>query len=103
LQKNTAGFGPYVVESVSPGGEIVKLRARDDYWGRQPISQVIPQNVADPGSRLRLLLSGNVDHAEDISPLQLDTALKKGRSVQHFTSTTRSFPRHHQKTAWDGP
>jgi peptide/nickel transport system substrate-binding protein len=103
LTKNTAGFGPYKVQEIGTGGNVAKLVAHDKYWGEKPIPSLIQQNVPDKASRLQLLLSGDTDYAEDLSPQDLDTVEKRGQGVKHFTSTTGLFLGLTKEPPWDDP
>ncbi|MCY4087964.1 MAG: ABC transporter substrate-binding protein [Actinomycetia bacterium] len=92
LNENTAGFGPYQVTENSNNGMLVRLQARPDYWGAQPIQEIVQQTVTDQSARLQLILSGETDYAEDLTPLQLDQvgASEEGQ-VAKFASTTGSL------------
>jgi peptide/nickel transport system substrate-binding protein len=71
LAKNAAGFGPYEVESWTPGQQMI-LVARDDYYrGAPKIKRVIYRAVPESSNRLALLLNGTVDVAEDLSGEEL--------------------------------
>lgn len=72
LATNTAGYGPYVIESFLREGREVTFTARDDYWGEKPTPTVIYQGVDDASARLQLMLTGEGDYAEGLTPLQLD-------------------------------
>ena len=75
LFTNTAGSGPYVVESQVPGSEIV-LAAKADYWGGAPgIDRVVYKIVPSEATRILLLKSGDVDVSLFISPEQVQKQL----------------------------
>lgn len=78
---NTAGFGPYTIEKFLSGGSEVHFQARSDYWGPQPIANVIYQEADSPAPRLELLLAGGAQYAESLSPLQLQS-IEKSSSDQ---------------------
>lgn len=81
LAKNAAGFGPYTVESWTPGQQMV-LRAWNGYYGGAPkIKRVIYRAVPEASNRLALLLNGTVDMAEDLSPGQL-VKVRSSRGVK---------------------
>ena len=71
LARNAAGFGPYTVESWTPGQQMI-LAGRDDYYlGAPKIERVIYRAVPASSNRLALLLTGTVDVAEDLSGEEL--------------------------------
>lgn len=81
LSKNAAGFGPYTVESWTPGQQMV-LTARNDYYrGAPKIKRVIYRAVPESSNRLALLLNGTVDVAEDLSGEEL-AKVRSSRGVQ---------------------
>jgi peptide/nickel transport system substrate-binding protein len=68
LSQNTAGSGPYTLESLTPGEEVV-LKVREGYWkGDASIDEITYRIVPDPNTRFLLLQSGDVDVAWDIAP-----------------------------------
>ena len=88
LNENTAGFGPYVIDRFEQDGKLVTLKAREDYWGVQPIPEIVQQDVSEQSARLQLLLTGDADYAEDLSPLQLlEVEESDAAQVTHLTST----------------
>lgn len=103
LAKNTAGFGPYMIESIGVGGNVTRLKARSDYWGAQPIPSIVQQNVSDPSARLQLILKGSADYAEQLSALQMKQVEKKGGQLTRFTSTTGSMLILGLKAPFDDP
>ena len=73
LATNIASFGPYTLESFTPGEEI-RLVANQNYWGGVPsFDQVVIRAVPESSTRMQLLASGEVDFAGRLS-------------AQHFTS-----------------
>jgi peptide/nickel transport system substrate-binding protein len=71
---NDAGYGPYMVESWTPGQDIV-LRAREDYWGgKAKLERVIFKEVPSSSDRLALVLSGQVDFADELLPREVARA-----------------------------
>ena len=81
-KQNTGwGFGPYVVESVTQGQQLV-LKANPNYPGGKPaFTSITMKVVPDSGSRAQLLSSGNVDVAEALAPSDLK-AIKDSPKVQ---------------------
>lgn len=73
LQANTAGFGPYVIESRSSDGTETVLTARKGYYGTPVIPKIIWNQVTDSGTQLELLLAGTVQVTDQLSPTQLKT------------------------------
>jgi peptide/nickel transport system substrate-binding protein len=72
LQTNDAGFGPYHVEELRPGEEIIYV-ANPNYWQGAPyFDRVVMKVVPDSAQRLQLLLAGDVDMALLLSPRQLE-------------------------------
>lgn len=68
LSQNTAGTGPYYIESNVPGNEIV-LRANPNYWGDKPyFDRIIIKIVPDVTTRLALLQRGDVDIVTEVTP-----------------------------------
>lgn len=68
-KQNTAGSGAYMVESWTPGQEIVFVR--NDQWNRGPapkMRRVIARVVPAAGTRRALLERGDVDFSFDIPP-----------------------------------
>ncbi len=62
------GAGPYIVERLDTGTELV-LRRNDNYWGGRPAySRIILRHVPDPTTRIALLLSGQADVINLIPP-----------------------------------
>jgi ABC-type transport system substrate-binding protein len=65
LAQNTAGFGPYHLESISADEQAVFV-ANPNYWGEQPFFQrVIYRAVPDAANRTVLLQAGSVDYIEN--------------------------------------
>jgi peptide/nickel transport system substrate-binding protein len=64
---NSAGSGPFVLESYTDGEELVLVR-NDDYWGTpSPFPGVTLKQVVDSTSQLQQLQQGDVDIAMQIS------------------------------------
>jgi ABC-type transport system substrate-binding protein len=62
------GTGPYIVERLGTGTELV-LRRNDNYWGGRPgYPRIILRNVPDPTTRIALLQSGQADVINNIPP-----------------------------------
>jgi peptide/nickel transport system substrate-binding protein len=73
LKRNTAGSGPYQVQSWTPGSQVV-LRANENYWaGAPPIKQVTIRIVPSAANRVALLKRGEVDIVERLTPAEVET------------------------------
>lgn len=86
------GTGPYVLESYTPGSEVV-LKARDDYWqtdealraisGTQGSVKTVTYKVISDTSQLALALEmGDVDASINIAVADLDTFLNEDRTAK---------------------
>jgi peptide/nickel transport system substrate-binding protein len=68
LATHTAGFGPFHVQSITPGQEVIWL-ANPHYHTNPPrIKKVIYKQVPDPATRAALLQRGEVDIATELTP-----------------------------------
>ena len=92
LADNVASYGPYELSSLDSDGNAT-LTAFADYWGPAPaISTVVESNIEDANARLQLLISGEVDYAEELSPLQDQSAAEnEGTSATKFTSAVGQY------------
>jgi len=82
LFTHTAGSGPFVVESYSPGSEVV-LKARDNYWGGTPAtSRVVYTIVPSEATRILMLKNGDADVSLFISPEQVKNQLTGAPGVK---------------------
>ncbi len=86
LVQNSAGYGPYTVESVTPDEQAV-LVANPNYYGKKPYFQkVIIRQVPDPATRASLVATGQVDWADNLPFKQLDLVAGSGKGkVQAVT------------------
>jgi peptide/nickel transport system substrate-binding protein len=90
LVENHAGFGPYTVESVSPGEQAVFVRNENYYggFGEPFFDRVIYREVPDASTRQQLLIAGEVDWIEGFSPTDVEQFLDDERvKVQSVTGT----------------
>jgi len=92
LNSNSAGTGPYILESWDPLVETVLVR-NENYWGEQPyFDRIIIANIAEPATQKVALESGEIDLALDLSADQIadmegnpDIGIYSGPSVTtHF-------------------
>ncbi len=68
LNDNSAGSGPYVLESWARSAQVT-LDANPNYWGTAPIMQrVILQNMPDMSNLLAAIETGDADIVQDLSP-----------------------------------
>jgi peptide/nickel transport system substrate-binding protein len=89
LATHAAGYGPYYLESLTPGVQAV-LRANPNYYlGKAPIDKVIYKAVPDVSNRAALMSSGAVDIARDLSTAQLNS-LKGNSKVAVYTATSNN-------------
>ena len=71
IENDSAGFGPYRLESMARGQQAV-FAAREDYWqGKPAIDRVIFKEVPTSASRVQLLQGGAVDIAQYLQPLEI--------------------------------
>ena len=80
-EKNTAGFGPYKVDSVRPGeGAVFTLN--ENYFDEKPFfTRVIYREIPSPASRAALVKSGQI-HWADQMPIQQLVDLAKDPKVK---------------------
>jgi peptide/nickel transport system substrate-binding protein len=79
LRTHDAGFGPYMVESITPGQQYV-LKAFDKYYRGKPyFDRVIIKQVPQDSNRLALVTAGQADIAEWLSPRLVEQAKKDKR------------------------
>jgi peptide/nickel transport system substrate-binding protein len=75
LGRNTAGFGPYHVETYRKG-QSVTFVANPNYYGPAPqFKKVVWQVVASSSDRLALVKRGDVDVAPVLSPRELQSLM----------------------------
>ena len=73
FNQNSAGTGPYILESWTPQEETVMVR-NPNYWGEPPyFDRVIIVNIPEAATQKVALESGNIDLALDLRPDQLAT------------------------------
>src|SRR5579871_3258061 len=64
LKSNSASFGPYVVDSLTPN-DTLTLKANPNYWQKDKslphFGTVVLRQVSDPATRASLIASGQVD------------------------------------------
>ena len=69
LKTNIAGFGPWMIETYTPGSELV-LRRNPNYHraGVPRVDRVLFREVPSDATRASLLRAGSVDVALQLSP-----------------------------------
>ena len=92
LNQNVAGFGPYKLDTFTPGQRVI-LTPHTGYWGGTPnLGRIVEQAVEDSSSRLQLVLAGQADYAEEMTAVQLDQVDKNPKTkVTQFASTRGVF------------
>lgn len=61
LATNSAGFGPYQLDSLAPGEEI-RMSQNPNYWDTKPyFEDIVIRSVPDGANRAQLLMAGEVD------------------------------------------
>ena len=81
LSSNTAGFGPYHLESVRQG-EMAVFVANPHYHGGRPFyTRVIYREVPSPANRLQLIRAGQVQWIEELTHVQVQE-LQNDRRVR---------------------
>ena len=70
LSTNSASFGSYMLESITPGEEL-RLVPNPNWWGAAPdIDLIVVRAIPDAGGRLQLLQAGEVDFADKLTLAQ---------------------------------
>jgi peptide/nickel transport system substrate-binding protein len=92
LKDHDVGTGPFMLDKIEPGVQLVMKRFDDYFLGRAKIGQIIFKVVASPADRAVLLKNGEVQFAEE---LDLNTAkqLSSSAAVQilDFKTTDQLF------------
>jgi peptide/nickel transport system substrate-binding protein len=88
--QNCAGFGPYMITTYKPGTQII-YQARPDYYRPAPkYSKIITSAVAEAGSRVAALKTGQAQIAEYLDPADL-ASLQGDSSVSLVGSYTNDI------------
>ena len=70
LSTNSAGFGSYRLDSITPGEEL-RLVPNPNWWGSSPdIDLIVIRAIPDAAGRLQLLQAGEVDFADKLTLAQ---------------------------------
>lgn len=81
LATNSANFGPWQVDSFTPGQEVV-YTPNPNYWGKRGnVNRLIIRSIPESSTRLQLLATGTVDwaarlNAEEYTQLQGNSNVK---------------------------
>lgn len=79
--QNPVGAGPYMLDTFSPGQELV-LKAYEGYWGGKPgAGRIVFKFIAEPATRINALSTGAVD-VIDAVPVQLVQQLAQNPNVE---------------------
>jgi len=102
-----SGYGPYKVDSFTPGDNIT-LVSHKDYWDKSvPLyfDKVIVKEVPKSSNRLALVLNGDVDAATYLTPKELAEAKgKNGVKVMSWKSNMMTrIEFNHTKPPFDNP
>lgn len=85
-KNNAAATGPYKVESLTPGVQLI-LVANPNFYGTQPkISKIIYKQVPSDANRVALLESGQVQIARDLTQDELNNVGKSTSATVNCTS-----------------
>jgi len=88
FNQNSAGTGPYILESWTPQEETVIVR-NPDYWGEQPyFDRVLIVNIPEAATQKIALESGEIDLATDLTPDQV-TELEDDENISIFRGLDR--------------
>lgn len=92
FDSNSAGSGPYVIESHTPKVEVVLTR-NENYWGEAPYyDKVILKSIADPGTQLMMLQKGDIDIAFNLGPEHVKQLKDKpGIEIKEAQAMTLTF------------
>ncbi|MGB3389137.1 MAG: ABC transporter substrate-binding protein [Pseudaminobacter sp.] len=86
---NSAGSGPFVLDSYQPGSEL-RLKRNENYW-REPakVDEVVMRQVGDAVAQAQLLQSGQADVAMNIDPETAKTLT--GPNVKTESAPSNNF------------
>ena len=70
LSTNSASFGAYMLESITPGEEL-RMVPNPNWWGPEPdIDLIVVRAIPEASGRLQLLQAGEVDFADKLTLAQ---------------------------------
>ncbi len=104
FDNNSAGSGPYMIESYDPAVEVVLVR-NDNYWGEAPYyDRISLKSIADPGTQLMMLQKGDIDIAFNLGPEHVkQLSGVEGVDILSAQSMTISFLLMNRDPAVGGP
>ena len=88
ISKNACGFGPYTIKSISPDGSLAVFEANPNYYGATPISTVTWRQTTETSTQLQLLLRGEAQIIDSLSPVQLQSVAKSSNAKVTTVATT---------------
>ena len=98
LNANSAGSGPFSLDSYTPG-QMVRLAANEDYFNGAPeMQQVIIRHVAEAATQQLLLEQGDIDMARNLTPDQIASLSSDEIKVETFPQAAVHFLSFNQKT-----
>lgn len=104
FDSNSAGSGPYMLESYTPKEQVV-LKRNDKYWGTPgAFDKIILKSIKDPGTQLMMLKKGDIDVAFNLGPENIKQL--EGNSdvtIMKAQSMTMSFLAMNRDKAVGGP
>jgi peptide/nickel transport system substrate-binding protein len=72
------GSGPFQLAEGTAGGSTYRFVKNPDYWGGEPhVDEVVIRVFKNEDTMIQALIKGEIDFAEDISPLQVESLQKE--------------------------
>jgi peptide/nickel transport system substrate-binding protein len=101
---NSAGSGPYCIESYTPKVEVVLVK-NTNYWGEQPYyDKITVKTIPDANTQVMMLQRGDIDIAINVDPEQAKTLVNvPGLTVKNAQALTMSFLLMNRDPAVGGP
>lgn len=91
LNDNSAGSGPYIMESFTPDDKIILVR-NESYWKEEPYyEKIIIQDMPDANSQLIAVQQGDVDIAFNLGADQINNLDSDNVNVISSTTMTMGF------------
>lgn len=85
FMNNSAGTGPYVLQSYEPTVRTVLVR-NTNYWGQAPyFDRIIIRNLPQPASQKMALEAGDIDISMDVTPDQVPS-LEANKNIKVFST-----------------
>jgi len=104
FDSNSAGSGPYCLESYTPKVEVVLVK-NTNYWGPEPYyDKITIKSIPDANTQVMMLQRGDIDIALNVDPEQAKTLVNTpGIAVKYAQSLTMSFLLMNRDPAIGGP